>query len=127
MAQKKKAARTKVKARQGTAKKRPGRSATAKAPRKTGGKSAVAKTGKKAAGKRKSEGPVKAGARKAAKKKPTKKSAKKKAAKKKPAVPRRRATPEALTVQPSADLRVPQTPRPVSIPGAWPFPMGNRS
>ena len=62
----------------------------------------------------------------AAKKKPTAKSARKKAAKKKSAAPRRRAEPEAPPTQPVVELSAPEAPQPVSIPGAWPFPMGPR-
>jgi hypothetical protein len=61
-----------------------------------------------------------------AKKKPTQKSAKKKAAKKKSAAPRRRPEPEAHPTQPVVELSAPEAPQPVSIPGAWPFPMGPR-
>jgi hypothetical protein len=64
-------------------------------------------------------------ARAAAKKKPTGKSAKKKAAKKKPAA-LGHPTLQTQAVQPAAEPSAPEAPRPVSIPGAWPFPMGNR-
>jgi hypothetical protein len=71
--------------------------------------------------------PRKSTAGKAAKKKPTKKSARKKAAKKKPAAPRRRWEPEALSAQPAAEPPAPETPSPALVPGAWPFPVANRS
>ena len=74
------------------------------------------KTGRAKVTARKKPGAV----RRTAKKKPTEKSARKKAAKKKPAAPRRRPSREAL-------LPVRTAPQPVSIPGAWPFPLGNPS
>jgi hypothetical protein len=68
-----------------------------------------------------------AAAKSAAKKKPTVKSARKKAAKKKPAVQHRSSASGTRPAQPAVEPRAPETPRPVAIPGAWPFPMGNRT
>jgi hypothetical protein len=60
------------------------------------------------------------------KKKPTEKSAKKKAAKKKPAAPRGYPVTEDSAARTAAAPPVPETPTPVTVPGAWPFPLGNR-
>ena len=111
------------------ARKRTAKNSAGQKRKKTTGRITNA-AGRKAAAKKKvpsRRAGARAVAKSAGKKKPTKKSAKKKAAKKKPAVPRRRPTHEARLAQPAAELRAPETPRPVAIPGAWPFPMGNRS
>ena len=82
----------------------------------------TAKTSTKA--KRAAKGAARTG--RSGKKKPTEKSAKKKAAKKKPAAPGRRSTLKALARSTTAPP-VPETPRPIVIPGAWPFPVGPRA
>ena len=45
---------------------------------------------------------------------------------KKPAAPEETFEPQARTAQPAAEPLALEAPQPVSIPGAWPFPMGNR-
>jgi hypothetical protein len=125
MAAKKKSVRKKLK----PAGKKP---KTGSAARKKRGASAAGRKSpaKKSPSRKSAAGKKKAGNRAAAgrtaKKKPTKKSAKKKAAKKKPVAPGKRSVTGARAAQPAAELSVPEAPRPVSIPGAWPFPMGNR-
>jgi hypothetical protein len=61
-----------------------------------------------------------------AKKKPTEKSAKKKAAKKKSAAPEKRPASSRPSAQPQPVITTTLTPRPIAIPGAWPFPMSSR-
>ena len=92
--------------------------------KKARAKSAVRKKARAAAKKNPRRRPE---PRSAAKKKPTVKSARKKAAKKKPAVQHRSSASGTRPAQPAVEPRAPETPRPVAIPGAWPFPMGNRS
>ena len=125
MAAKKKTARKKSKAktkpRTGVAAQKKRAAVKKGVPRKSAAKKAAGKKSPAGKGAGKAET-----TRRAAKKKPTKKSAKKKAAKKKPVALRKRPVTPAKAAQPAAVLSVPEAPRPVSIPGAWPFPVGNR-
>lgn len=97
-----------------------GRKSAAKTRARTSRK--TAKTSTKA--KRAAKGAARTG--RSGKKKPTEKSAKKKAAKKKSAAPKVLSALQTLTQQLAIEPSAPQAPQPVTIPGAWPFPVGNR-